>query len=276
MPTVTPELLVEAPPVTPYQYGLAAVAVPADTGDPHWANGVIYEPIATYEPGVLPGGCYSGVRPAVALSGGAGVVSGLPFAAYAGVDCKAVGYDEAFILARARAILQLGWQHAAEVALWTGGGVTGLAPVLNGASVATTVGSGAVSITDAVALLEAYMASNYLGTAVFHAPRGLAAYAQRYRQIVERVGKLQTVLGSSWVFGGGYDGTGPGDAAPASNTLWMYATGLVTVRRGEAVINGGLEAALNRSTNQAPVYAQEPIVLTVEGPIAAVSVDLTK
>jgi len=268
----TMQLLVEAPAITPYQYGLAAVAQPADTSNPHWQMGVEYEPISSYEVGALPGACYG--SPSVSLPEGVATVKALPFSLYAGVDCKAVGYDEAYILARAQAILKLGWQHGAEQALWSGAGVSGLEPVLNGTYVATTVGTG-LSIVDAVAALEDYLGDNYLGQGVVHATRGVASYAKRDRQVVERAGKLQTVLGTQWAFGGGYDGTGPGDASPATGTTWLYATGLITIRRADPFVNGSLGSALNRTTNDTLVFAEQPTVLTVDGPIAAVSVDLT-
>lgn len=268
-----PMLIVDAPPVTPYQYGLASAATPAPTDDPHWRMGVQYEPIPTYAVAVYPGPCNTG-RPSKPLPAGLGTVQGLPFGLYAGVDCKSVGFSEEYVLSRARAILDAGWQHGAEAALWNGGGVTGLAPVLN-ANGTPTVGTG-LSLTAAVAALEKYLTDHYLGVGVIHATRDVAAVAQRQRQIVERVGKLQTVLGTQWVFGGGYDGTGPNNTAPTTGTTWLYATGALTIRRDAPTVPGqGIAGFLNRDTNQALVYAEQLAVLTVDGPIAAASVNLS-
>lgn len=266
-----PTLLVEAPAITPYKYGLQSVAQPADTSDGHWRLGVEYEPISSYAPGIWPGNCYEGPPGDLDLPPGAGTVEGLPFSVYAGVDCKAVGYTEAYILSRARAILQLGWQNGAEQALWSGAGNS--APALTSAT--DTLGT-ALSLVDAISALEDYLGHNYLGVGVIHAARLVAPYAAATFQISERAGSLQTVLGTQFVFGGGYANTGPGGDAPDANTAWLYATGLVTIRRDEAFINGGLAQALNRSTNDTTVFAEQPSVLTVDGTIVAVSVDLTK
>lgn len=270
--TIYPTLLVEAPPIQPYKYGLASVAVPADTSDGHWRLGVEYEPISSYEPGVLPGTCYEGVSPTVSLPSGVGTNVSLPYSAYAGVSCSIVGYTEEKILARARAILKLGWQHAAESALWTG--AAGNLPALSQAG--SVLASGG-SIVDGLATLESYLGSNYTGVGVIHVPRLGAPYLADRHQIFERgVNQLQTALGSQFVFGGGYPNTAPGGGAAGAGNLWMYATGLITIRMDEAFINGGLAQALNRATNVQTVFAEQPTVLTIDGPIVAVRVDLTK
>lgn len=269
--TVVPALLVEAPAIQPYRYGLASVVQTASTSDQHWQNGVEYEPISSYLPGIWPGACYEGATGDLDLSDGVDTVKGLPFSAYAGVQCKIVGYTEEYILSRARAILTLGWQHAAEEALWSG--AQGNAPALTSAG--TVVGSG-VSMVAGVAALEDYLGTNYLGVGIIHAPRKAAPYLTKDYQIYERgVNQLQTALGTMFAFGGGYPNTGPGNIAPTANIIWMYATGLITVRRSEAFINGGLGQALNRSTNVETVFAEQPTVLTVDGPIVAVKVDVT-
>lgn len=271
MSSPLPLLLVEAPAVTPYRYGLASVAQGAPVSDAHWRMGVEYEQIGTYAANVWPGACYEGATPDLDLPAGAPTVQGLPFSVYAGVDCKPIGYTEEYILARARAILALGWQHAAEQALWTG--AAGSAPAL--ISTTETIDTG-LSVVAGIAALEKYLTDNYSGVGVIHAARDFAAYAQQQRQIVERVGSLQTVLGTGFCFGGGYPNTAPGGDAAEDGTMWLYATGMLTVRRDEAFISGGLGAALSRLTNDAMVYAEQPTVLTVDGPIAAVSIDLTQ
>ncbi|WP_375483317.1 hypothetical protein [uncultured Jatrophihabitans sp.] len=273
-----PLALVEAPDIEPYRYGLASVAQepPAD-GDPHWQLGVQYEPVTSYLTQVVPGACQAGT---IALPSGVATEQGAPFSVYAGVDCKIMGYTEAFLEARALAILEAGWQHAAEQMLWQGGPtgspLTGAAPVLNAASGSNTVGTG-LSLVAAIGALEKALASAYSGRGVIHSTRDVAALADRYQQLHERdLGVLETALGTRWAFGGGYDGTGPSAAAPAAGTAWLYATGTVVARRARPFISGGLAAALNRTTNQADVFAEQPTVLTVDGPTFAVSVDLTK
>lgn len=270
--TVQPLLIVDAPGIQPYRYGLLSVAQPADTSDGHWRLGVEYEALTSYLPGVWPGACYEGVDGNLTLPAGAGMTAALPFSVYAGVDCKAVGYTEQYVLSKAQAILKLGWQNAAESALWSG--TVGNTPALTSAG--TLAATGNVSLTAGIAALESYLGTYYTGVGTIHAARLVAPYAQKVFQTVERAGQLQTVLGTQWCFGGGYPNTGPGNAAPGANIAWLYATGLITVRRDEPFINGGLAQALNRSTNDTTVFAEQPTVLTVDGPIVAVAVDLTK
>lgn len=267
---VQPLLIVEAPAIQPYRYGLESVAQPAPTPDLHWLNGVQYEQLGTYEPGVWPGSCAVGATGNLSLPSTASPSIGLPFSAYAGVTCAVVGYSEDYIRARAYAILKMGWQHAAEQALWSGTGST--APALTSA---TTIAATGVSMIAGVAALEDYLANNYLGVGVIHAPRKASARAAYARQVEDRGNELQTIIGTRWCFGGGYPNTGPGGVAAGTNIAWMYATGLITVRRDEPFINGGLAQSFDRSTNQQTVFAEQPSVLTVDGPIVAVSVDLT-
>lgn len=270
--TVYPTLLVAAPALQPYRYGLASAAVPASTDDAHWALGVEYEPFGSYLPGVWPGACYVGETSTMNLPDGIGTIVGLPFSVFAGVECKALGYSEDDIRARAKAILDLGWQNAAESALWSG--AVGNTPFLTQAG-STVIASG-VSMADGIGALEGYMGANYLSNAVIHIPRGGAAKAAAQHQIFERAGKLESAVGSQFVFGGGYPGTGPGGVSAGANNMWIFATGLITVRRSEPQQYGGLEAALNRTTNIETLFYEQPTVLTLDGPIAAVRVDLTK
>lgn len=265
--------LVSAPSLTPYRYGLASVAQPVSVADEHELYGLQYEQIAEYQPGVATGACYLGPASNISLSSGSAApyAEGLPFSVYAGVQCSPVGYTEDYINSRALAILKLGWQNGAEEALWSG--AVNNAPSLAASGNAVIAGASGVSFTAGVAALESYMGANYLGTAVIHARRDAAPWAAKNFQISERAGQLQTVLGSQWCFGGGYANTSPlGVAAPAGS-LWMYATGLVTVRLAAAFINGGLAQAYSRTTDLQSVFAEQPTVLTVDGPTVAVLVN---
>lgn len=270
--TVQPLKLVAAPALTPYRYGLASVAQPVTAGDEHELFGLQYEQIGLYQPGVFPGSCYLGPSSNLSLGSSAEPFAvGLPFSVYAGVDCSPLGYTEEFILSRAQAILKLGWQNAAEEALWAG--AQDNAPTLAASGTTILPGASGVSFTAGLAALEEYMGANYLGTAVIHARRDAAPWAAKSFQVYERVGQLQTVLGSQFCFGGGYLNTGPGGTTPAAGSLWLYATGIVTVRLSPAFINGGLAQGYNRDTDTQYVFAEQPTVLTVDGPTVAVLVN---
>lgn len=272
--SVQPLRIVDAPALMPYRYGLASVAQAASVDDVHELFGLQYEQIAEYLPGVLRGACYEGPVTNVSLPAGSGTAYavGLPFSVYAGVQCSPMGYSEEYILNRARAILKLGWQNAAETALWAGGSANN-APTLAASGSTVIAGASGVSFTAGLAALEQYMGANYLGTAVIHGRRDAAPWAAKNFQIFERSGQLQTVLGSQWCFGGGYQNTSPSGVAAPAGSLWLYATGLVQVRLGAPFINGGLAENYNRSTDVQTVFAEQQTVLTVDGPTAAVLVN---
>lgn len=287
-----PYKLVPTPQVEPYRYGLFSQALNGDDqGDPHTYLGVEYEALAAYAADVRPGSCYQTPGADFVSDARIGTIHGLPFSIFAGLDGTAVGHSEAELIQRGRAVLDLGAQFAAERALWTGaGGTIGL----NAAT--TTVAATGLSITAGFAAAEDYLAQHYGGKGLIHAPRLLATFAAR-QQLLRDAGtprgetgtkKLETVLGTGLVFGGGYNNTGPNAVAPAANHAWIYVTGVVEAFRAAPFISGGLAQALNRSTNRAVLWVEQPTVLTydslapkpqtggVDGaPVAAIDIDLT-
>jgi hypothetical protein len=213
--------------------------------------------------------------PQKALPSGAATTKAHPFAVYAGMECGSVGYDhEGAYQERARTILELAGQHAAESALWTGaGGNTG--PM--NAAATPIVSASPTSLTAAVGALEDWLADHYSGVGVIHAKRGVNAFARRAHLTVRDPGNpeaLTTGLGTRWVFGGGYNGTGPAAVAPAANQGWIYATGQLTIRRGP-VTAFTMAEALNRSINDVSVFAEQPYVVGFDCAIGAALVDFT-
>lgn len=266
---VQPLLIVDAPAIQPYMYGLESVAVPQPKDDIHWEMGVEYEGIASYLPGLWPGVCFDAEPTTETPPSGAPITQGLPFAVNAAVQCSVVGYTEEYILSRAQAILKLGWQNAAEKAL--GSGSVNNAPALTSGT-ALPAASGGVSWVSAISQLEGYLAGNYLGRGVIHVPRAAAAYLSN-AHIIDRGNVLQTIIGTQFVFGN-YPNLGPGGTPAPAGMIWVYATGMVGVRRGEPFIPGGLAQWLNRATNVQEVTAQQQTVLTVDGPIVGALVNL--
>lgn len=267
---VQPLLIVDAPAIQPYMYGLESVAVPQPTDDFHWEMGVEYESIGQYLTGLWPGVCFDAEPVAASGASGVPITQGLPFAVNAGVSCSIVGYTEQYILSRAQAILKLGWQNGAEKALWTGSVSNSPALTSNSA----LPGASGVSWVSAISQLEAYLGANYLGRGVIHVPRGGAAYLSNTHAI-DRGNSLQTILGTQFVFGGGYPNTGPGGVAAPPGYMWIWASGMVGVRRGEPFIPGGLAQWLNRNTNIQNVTAQQQTVLTLDGPVMGALVNLS-
>jgi hypothetical protein len=265
--------IVEAPPITPARYGLASVAIPQSTDGTHWQLGVAYEPDAVVPVGVLAGACTGPVT--IDLAGAPGLVEGLPFAVYAGFNCPLIGEPDDEITQRAVTALDAGgWQRGAEQALWGSVAIDGLSSQFNKTS--PDVVANNVDVVTAVAALEDTLGDAYLGQGVIHGKRGVSAFAAAHQLVEHEAGVAVTPAGSAWVFGAGYDGSGPdGSDAPAAGHGWLFATGKVTVRRGPALVLGTRGTGLDRSTNGTVRFVEQVVVLTVEGPFAAALVDFT-
>jgi len=279
-----PLVYVEPPEVTPYRFGLFGAAQPYAGIDPHaFFGGAEWESLACYAASSYAAGwdiCNGGGGSKV-LNNGAPSVQAKPFGVYAGIDCGTVGYDhEGSYQERTRKILELAGQHATEAALWTGAG--GNLPALNAVGFATTVvfgtaPSGAVRIAHAIGALEKWLGDNYQGVGVIHATRDVAAIAAEAFQIDRdpaNASALVTPLGTRVVFGGGYNGTGPGAVVPGAGTTWIYATGQVMLARNEPRIFN-MEEALKRGTNRVAVFGEQQYLIGVDCPKAgAALVDL--
>lgn len=291
MPTTQPYLYIDPIDVEPYEYGLfGATQELTDgiltkydaNGNQHWIiGGVEWESLASYTAHVYPVGVgeFGGAGGTKALGGGNGMSRALPFAVYGGVVCGSVGYTREQWNERALRILELSGQRAAENALWTGAG--GNLPALNATGTTDVTGGVATDITTAVGLLENWLGTNYAGRGNLHAMRNVAGLASKNRQTHRDqdnpVPSLVTTLGTRWVFGAGYDGTGPAAAAPGTGKTWIYATGQVAIARGDARAPASIEAELNRVTNQVFALAEQPYLIALDGTAhAAALVDLTK
>lgn len=286
MAGVQPYVVIEPPDVEPRPFGLFSVArdlqVTDDEGvtdDVHWQyGGVEYEPIACYPAGFYPLGINAagGAGGSKTLQNAALHVKSIPFAIYAGVQCGSIGHVQDFHRQRALRVLDLSAQFAAEDALWNGAG--GGTPKLNDASTTTVVGT-ATELTSALGQLEDWLGTHYNGRGVIHATRRvgiLAGAKQLVRNNDLDPGKLSTPVGTPYSFGAGYDGTGPGAAAPASGSVWIYATGALWIRRGEPFTPADFAQALDRTNNVVDVLAEQTNILTYDCAVGAALVDLTK
>lgn len=278
MPTVQPLVYIEPPTLELVEYGLFSVANSLGIGDDHWQfGGAEFESLAAVAAGFYPVGIGmdAGAGGTKTLPAGAGTTKALPFAIYAGVSCGSVGYTEEQFRARAIRVLELAGQHAAEEALWTGAG--GETPKLNAAST-TTVVAGAQTIKRAVAALEDWIGDQYHARALIHAKRGVSAIAAE-RMLVEsdpvEPRRKQTPVGTLWSFGAGYAGNGPNAVAAAAGTTWIYATGQVGIQTSTPTTPAGMGQAIDKRKNLVDLYAEQEMLLTVDGAIGAVLVDLT-
>jgi hypothetical protein len=180
-----------------------------------------------------------------------------PFAITASDTCSTLGITASDREARVRRQLMAITPKAVERELWNGAlsqaaghGTSGENEnrwltnddVTDGSTLVTSAG---VSAKRAVSLLEGALANCGAGTrGMIHMPRTVASLADTFLQ-VEEVGtdegtkqRLVTKLGTVISAGVGYTGTDPGDDAPATNRLWIYATGLVTVHLGPISVLG--------------------------------------
>lgn len=280
MPTCPP-LLIDPPPVQPYRFGLFSVAaMPPEDADPHWACGVEYQPFSCDRSSLTGDDCTIPPPPPKEVPEGVDTVSGTPFTVYDGFHCHVVGYTEAEIMERARRALELGERRAVERAYWTG--ETGNRPRLADPSavvlnpVDPPTAADALTPTAGLAALENWLADNYGGTGIVHAPRGMSAIFSRYH-LADVVGaQVQTLVGTPVAFGGGYVvNTGPDGAPAPPGTAWMYATGQVVIRRSPVWVNpDSVAQALDRAHNMVHLLAERTYVITHECLLAAVLVSI--
>jgi hypothetical protein len=79
--------------------------------------------------------------------------------------------------------------------------------------------------------------------------------------------ELRTTSGNRIAVGSGYDGSGPGQAAPPNNfTHWMYATGPMFVVLGsKELITINEQQATNAQTNMMTYVAARPAAVYSDG-----------
>lgn len=276
---VQPFVYTQPPVVEPYRHGLFDAAPVVPQPNTHWEyGGIEFESLACYLTQAYPGGLTD-----VNGSGGTktlpvcfGVTQASAFSIFGGVATGSLGHTPEEWRERAVGIVELAGQHAVESALWTG--QAGALPALNAAATPLVIAgqanttAAAVDMVTAVALMEKYLGANYAGRGVIHAPRTAVAYMEWLQQIKhedDRPEQLTTKLGTRFAFGAGYDGTGPSAVAPPAATtanqyFWMYVTGQVMLLKGDIVTPATFGEALNRSTNQVALLAEQPWLVAVD------------
>jgi hypothetical protein len=231
----------------------------------------------------------------------------LPFLVYATIVCGPRGNTTAYLTSKTGSRLFSSEQHAVEFALMTGGGAgVGAAPRIDdpagpyGAPVDVGAGGTFADIVDAVSALEGYAYNTfpYGHHAVLHAQSAAAAYAQEAHLVhtaadfggvwgvpgvtlpdgaaeVSRMDPvLRTALGTKWVFGGGYPGTGVDGAAPGAGESYIWITGNVSVWRSSIWSPPDPMQVFDRSLNQLKMLAERPYLATFDCFHAYALVDL--
>lgn len=207
------------------------------------------------------------------VTDGRPTTTGDPFTTYAALKCKLVHPDD--MRDDVSNLFAMGEARAIEAAFWTG--AVGNSPAL--ATSTPTVLPAASSITAAVAALEKALADSYGGIGVIHAPRAVNAYAAAKGLVVRDKAAtpvLRTPLDTLWAFGAGYDAaTGPtGEPAAVLGETWLYATGAVTLFKGEVNVKPDDGSALDGRTNEVLVLAERTNVMTLDCDVFAIRVRL--
>lgn len=151
-------------------------------------------------------------------------------------------------------------QKAIEHELWVGAIRKGeshanLALSSTGATVLN--GGGALSAARALALLDYRIGldSPTGEQGVIHMTRDVAALlSSTYMLFHQEDGRVETISGTPVIIGSGYTGLGPtsdGSETPTATNKWMYGTGTVKAYVGDIdVVNDNLSQAYNVSGNQ--------------------------
>jgi hypothetical protein len=283
--SVCPPLLVAPPPTEAFTGGLFAVArfpeLPTDGNGNRWECGIEYEAETCAKPSGWTEVCPPEVPADKPATLNFPLVEGKPFTVVLGVTCPLVGYTLQDFERRVRNAFVLCEQRAAEEIFWTGSeennSLAGTAEAPSDCFVPASATTAApLSLTGGVSAIEEYMGSEYCGTPVIHAPRGVAAFASKQQQVFGAPGRQTTALGSRWAFGGGYAvNTGPDGTPAPDGVAWLYGTGQVNIWRSELWINpDDLRYAFNTRTNDVLVYAERKYVVTTECACIAVPVAL--
>ncbi|WP_367139607.1 hypothetical protein [Saccharothrix sp. HUAS TT1] len=238
-----PRLRIDAPSAPiPQRFGLFSASTVIDNADPHSLTGVEYEVVCSTQVDPYPAACLplppdvSRVKQAVPTTG---VGFGTPFGVYAADDC-ALGRDPDTARRQLRQRFLAGEQTQVERIVRTG--LLGNYPNLELEAVPIGPGT-ALPVPTAIGLLEQWLSVNYGGVGVIHAPRTVAPYLGTMPELTIQDGQAVTIFGSVWAFGTGYTGDPPDHpAADDENTVWLYATPPVTVRRSRLIEPAGWDS----------------------------------
>lgn len=256
---------VEAVPGEPSPYGLLhGCAEVVTASDPHQLNGT----------DALSAGCSSTniwqdcpsedfPNPAEKVFDRPDTVSFEPITVYKGITCSTFGmtFEEGQRFALEQ--LALGEQNSLEawfMERWLCPTAVDLTPI-----------AGALSIPQGVGALEGWLATNYGGKGVIHAPAGAAALLSSER-VVNVDGDPVTRMGNCVVLGAGYAANlgGVGCVVAPSGEAWLYITPPVRVRRdtpGLVLENEG--QSVRYVTNDRFALAESTFVIEVACEAAA-------
>lgn len=276
MPSVGMRSLV--PPITgePSPHGLLGGCIPVVTAtDMHHLNGT----------DVLSGSCATAslwqdcpdpasgwTNPAEKAFDRIGTCTFEPVTVYAGVECSTVGLSFEELRERAMQQLIMGEQGALEA--WF------MARFLADATHTTdlTPAAGAVHIVNGLGILETWLATEYGGQGIVHAPIGTASLLSMHQSV--RFGGDEecpsTLAGNSVILGAGYSAnvgpaTPPALPVPApAGEAWLYITPPMRIRRDSRnLVQSPQSLAVNTLVNDQRALAETTFVPEVACCVAA-------
>lgn len=267
---------IDTPAPPPRPYGLFDVAMgpmPFPDGSVQGA-GILYVPdtceddiflVATNCPPITGTKTFSAIEAAV---------SGSPFVVLTSYTCGSLGFSFEEVEQRVRTRMLLREQRAVEKRVWQGssgalGTITGL--FRN----ATNLGAAGCPV-EAIEILEQTLADNGVVGGLIHARVGMSAHLANNHQVqYVRPNYKTTCYGTPYVFGQGYDGSGPTGQVADASTEWMYASGRVAVWQEQEIFVPPPRQTMDRSTNQMNVIAERFYNVAVECGVWAIQVTRT-
>lgn len=276
----------------PALYGLLSPATTViKDSDPHWISEFDYETPDCAAEVKLYSICNSETSVTAIEPGSTSLYrTYVPFDIETSFQCSTMGRTPGEIEQLARDSAEACLQKALEFELWTGS--LAKASAADGSWDAGTRGSFpnrflaselAVDVTPVpgtgvksrhgLALLEQALGECGCGTkGTIHSTRAVASALG-----IKGKDSLVTNLGNNFVAGTGYTGSSPDGTAPAENTAWMYATGPITIRLGDAmVVPDKVSQSVNTQVNTIRYSVSQPAAITWNSCChAAVLVDLS-
>lgn len=164
-------------------------------------------------------------------------VPGFEFAVHGGVQCLAVGLDEADQKSEIERVFSRNEGKGVEMALLLnrfvatgdpGSGEPVVGPYAAEWDAPVDLSGVGMTLLGALAALEGYAASVYAGVPTIHMPRAAAVVLFALGALIETDGKFFTKTGAKVAAGGGYD-----SAEVPDGTYDLYATGEVYVERSD-------------------------------------------
>lgn len=269
--------LIDPPPVPPRPYGLFDVAL----GPMPFPEGGAMGAGLQYVPDTCEDDIFMYAMNCPPVSGSKTFspidtpISGDPFGVITSYTCGAIGFTFEESANRVRTRMMLREQRAVERRVWQGWNLSnGLGTQPGLFRSATDLGTAGCA-TEAVEMLEQALADNGIIGGMIHARPGMSAHLSNNYLIYEGPGRLKrSVLGTPYVFGQGYDGSGPAGQPATGADEYMYASGRILIWGSDIDIPDPRQT-MDRSLNQIYVLGEKIFLAIVECGSWAVKVTRT-